>query len=380
MPQANDSAPQPGAWAVPPGSWGPTPPEPPKRRRPIWPLVLTGVVVFGLVAGLLVWRPWVTRAPSPVTAVAASSKNATSATITWTPPKGGTRPDHYLISRDGRQVGQAQNGKTSYTDTGLSPGSTHDYTVVAASGDLKSQPAARVEVVTLTPAPVKLSGGKATWSTVTFSWAPSPLGPTPGQYLVYDGTTLAATLPGTTTTYTVSGLSPSHDCQCTVVAKWGSAASSPSETLDITALDPPLNGGLSVNLLVQSTPGGDSSLNVGDHWGDVWTFAPSCSGTTCTMTMYAGLRAPGFSPEEFTLQLHGSGSHYSGTASAHISRCRSVNATNTVTLDITANNGGINRGAWTAWTGEMVLNSPYMDVGGGYYCPTQSWRFRVTPG
>jgi hypothetical protein len=371
-------APPPGSGAPPPGSGAPPPAEPPKRRHRIWPLALTGVVVFGLVAGLLTWRPWVTRAPSPVTTVATSSQNATSATITWTPPKGGTRPDHYLISRDGQPVGQAEGGKTSYTDRGLTPGSTHYYTVIAASGDLKSQPAARVKVVTVAPAPIKLSGTGATWSTVTFSWAPSPLGPTPSQYVVYDGSRPVATLPGTATTYTVGGLSPGHGCQCTVVARWGSAASAPSAALAAAALDPPLNGGRPVNLKTLSTPGGDASLSVGDHWGDQWTFAPSCSGTTCKMTVHADLAAPGFVVKEFTVLL-GSGLRYSGSTQAQISRCASVNVTNTITLNIAASNGGVRHGAWTAWTGAMEVSSPYTAVG-DEFCPTQSWRFSVTPG
>jgi hypothetical protein len=79
------------------------------------------------------------------------------------------------------------------------------------------------------------------------------------------------------------------------------------------------------------------------------------------------------------LLLHGSGNDYSGTTNAQISTCVSVNVTNTITLDITANNGGISHGAWTAWTGEMEVGSPYTVVG-SEYCPTQSWRFRVTPG
>jgi hypothetical protein len=374
-------SPPPGAWATPPSPWGqqPPPPEPPKRRRRIWPLVLTGLVVFALVGGLLAWQPWVTRAPSPVTAVATSSQNATSATITWTPPKGGTQPDHYLISRDGQQVGQAADGKTSFTDTGLTPGSAHYYTVIGASGGLKSQPTAQVKVVTMAPPPIKLSGTKATWSTVTFNWSPSPLGPTPSQYVIYDGPSPVATVPGSTTTYTIGGLSPGHGCECTIVAKWGTAASAPSAALTAAALDPPLNGELPVVMKTTSTPGGDASLSAGDHWDDQWTFAPQCSGTACTMTVHADLAAPGFSVKEFTVLMHGSGSHYSGTAKAQISSCVNVDVTNTITLNLAANNGGIRNGGWTAWTGAMDVSSPYT-VTGDEYCPTQSWSFGVTPG
>jgi hypothetical protein len=163
------------------------------------------------------------------------------------------------------------------------------------------------------------------------------------------------------------------------VAEWGSAASDPSATLTAAALDPPLNGDLPVKLKTLSTPGGNASLSVGDHWSDQWTFSPSCSGTTCTMTVYSALAAPGFSVKEFTVLLHGSGGHYSGSTEAEISKCASVADTNTITLSIAANNGRIRDGAWTAWTGAMVVSAPYTVVG-DEFCPAQSWRFDVTPG
>jgi len=55
-----------------------------------------------------------------------------------------------------------------------------------------------------------------------------------------------------------------------------------------------------------------------------------------------------------------------------------IDARNTITLDIAANNGGISHGAWTAWTRVMEVGSPYTVVG-GEYCATQSWRFSVAP-
>ena len=109
------------------------------------------MVVFGLVAGLLVWAPWVTPPPGTPTAIATTSKTATSATVSWTAPQGGTAPDRYLVTRDGRQVGLVPVGQTSYTDNGLAPGSTHYYTITAASGTLRSTATARAKVVTMTP-------------------------------------------------------------------------------------------------------------------------------------------------------------------------------------------------------------------------------------
>jgi hypothetical protein len=147
----------------------------------------------------------------------------------------------------------------------------------------------------------------------------------------------------------------------------------------MTALDPPLNGELPINVTTRSTPGGGASLKDGDHWADSWTFAPSCSGTTCEISVDADLAAPGFAVATFTVPLHGSGNRYSGTTDAKVSTCGSVDVTNTITLDLAANNGGVSHGAWTAWTGVMEVGSPYT-VAGDEYCATQSWRFSVTPG
>jgi hypothetical protein len=186
-------------------------------------------------------------------------------------------------------------------------------------------------------------------------------------------------VPGSTTSYTIQGLSPGHACQCTVAATWGTATSAPSAAVTAATMDPPLNGQLPVTVKTLSTPGGASSLGVGDHWGDEWTFAPRCSGTACTMTVHADLAAPGFSVKEFTVLMHGSGGRYSGTTKAQISSCVNVDVNNTITLTVAAGSGGISNGAWQKWSGAMEVSSPYT-VTGDEYCPTQSWQFGVTPG
>jgi hypothetical protein len=140
---------------------------------------------------------------------------------------------------------------------------------------------------------------------------------------------------GTTTSYTVNGLSPSNGCPCTVVAKWGAVASSPSAELTATALDPPLDGDQQVSVRVLSAPGGDASPSVGDHWDETWTFTPSCSGTACSMSVSL-TEGSSYEPWNFTVPLRGSGSRYSGTTSATDSMCGRVPVTNTITLTIAA--------------------------------------------
>lgn len=104
---------------------GPVPPvpAPPKRRRRTWILALAGVAVLGLMAGLLVWAPW-NQPPAAPAAVVATSRTATSVAVSWSASNGGATPDRYLVLRDGTQVGSVPASRTSFTDNGLAPGTT----------------------------------------------------------------------------------------------------------------------------------------------------------------------------------------------------------------------------------------------------------------
>jgi Fibronectin type III domain len=342
----------------------------------VWPLALTGVLVFGLVAGLLVWAPWDTPPPGAPAAVVATSRTATSVVVSWAASKGGATPDHYMVLRDGTQVGSVAASQTTFTDNGLAPGTTHHYTIIAAAGTQRSSDSVAAKATTITPSPVGLTSVNATWTTVTFHWSPSPLGPTPTAYAIENGGNTLATLPGTTTSYQDTGLSPGHSYQFQVVASWGNAASAPSATLTMTVLAPPLNGNVPLNVNTTSTPGPGASLSVGDHWSDTWVFTPNCTATGCTMTADADLAAPGFRVSEFTVKLHNSGGTYSGSTTAHISKCSTVTDTDTVTLSM-APKGAVTNGAWSTWRGTMQVTSPYTTVG-DYYCAAGGWTFALS--
>src|SRR6516164_4240439 len=174
--------PQPPPWSEPP------PPGPTRsgRRRKTWIIVLSAVVVVGLAVGLIVWAPW-HKVPVAPAAVDAQSPTATSVLVSWTPSKGGATIDHYLIVRDGKQVGSVAASQTSYTDDGLAPGTAHLYTIVAASGTQRSSPSLAIKVTTLAPSPVGLAVGQKTWTTVNFHWSPSPKGPVPSEFVIYGG-------------------------------------------------------------------------------------------------------------------------------------------------------------------------------------------------
>jgi hypothetical protein len=219
----------------------PTGPKRPGRRRARWIFVLAAVAVLGLVAGLLVWAPW-HQVPVAPAAVQAQSPTATSVLVSWAPSRGGATIDRYLVLRDGAQVGSVAAGRTSYVDNGLAPGTTHRYTIIAASGTERSHPSVSAVVRTITPSPVGLAAGPATTTTETFHvtlhWSPPPNGPVPDRYLIIGDYGPVVTLPGTTTSYTATGLLPGTTYTYQVAAMWGSQQSDRSSNLVVSTPTP----------------------------------------------------------------------------------------------------------------------------------------------
>ncbi len=364
----------PGVWADPRFASPPAPPAAPRRRRPVWPLALTGLLVFGLVAGLLVWAPWKTPPPGTPTAVRAVSPKATAAVISWAAPNGGTAPDRYLVLRDGTQVASVPASKRSFTDQGLAPGSAHRYTVIAIAGPLRSGYSAVVLVKTITPSPVRLAGEQETWTTAKIRWSPSPLGPAPSRFAIEYGGKVIATVAGKDHSYDVTGLVPGMLYQYQVIARWGRTQSAPSAPLTVKTMSAPLTGGEPVKVDTVAAPGGGASPAVGDHWTDSWVFTPQCAVSRCTLK--ADIGSPSTGVRQIIVSLHDSGGTYSGSTIAAGSRCGSVETMDTITLSVAAK-GATSDGAWKAWTGTMTLSAPYTPDG-DEYCPAQGWTYSLT--
>ena len=268
--------------------------------------------------------------------------------------------------------------QTSWTDTGLAPGSSHKYTVEAAAGGKQSGAPAKVAVTTITPPPVKLAVSKVTYTSEVLTWSPSPQGPEPDHYTVYDGTTALGTVTGATDSYTLTGLTPGSGHQLTVTAQWGSATSAPATALSAPALFPPLDGSVPVQFKTVSIPSGSVGISVGQHWGDTWQFSSTCSASSCTLTDSGEFAPPDIRGGTFTVKLSASGGRYSGSTTAKLTECGSTSLTDTVTLSLAANSGGVSHGSWTAWQGTMQLSEPYAQVSSTSYCAQQSWQFNLT--
>jgi hypothetical protein len=351
------------------------------RRAKVASLAVAGVVAAGLIAGLVAWSPW---KPNPPASVHATSPTATSVLVSWQAASGIIAgPTSYLVLRDGRQVGSVPASATSWTDHGLTPGVTYRYTVVAA-GLGHSVPSASATVTAITPSPVRLTA-RATHTTVELHWSPSPLGPAPDQYVISNGTTVVATLPRTTTSYTDKGLTPGASFQYTVVAQWGGYFSGPSPAANGATVAAPLSASVPVHVDTTSSPGpGWGAVVAGYHWDDTWNAMPSCTPVDCTMKVIITV-APSDTYEytPFPVTLNPSGAGYSGTAEAQVTGCKTpqqvIPETDTITLTLTPVKGKVRNGAWAAWTGAMVMSAPYLNEGDGY-CPSGTWSFAVTSG
>ena len=362
------------------------PPPPPRRRvfsRRTTIASVAGLVVIGLIAGLIAWSPW---KPNPPADVHATSPSATSALVSWRTAGGLIEgPGSYLVLRDGRQVGSVPASATSWTDHGLTPGVTYRYTVVA-SGWGHSAPSAEAPVTTITPSPARLTES-ATHTTVALHWAPSPLGPAPDHYVLSNGTAVVATLPGTVTSYTDKGLAPGTSFQYTVVSQWGGYFSGPSPAANGATIAAPLSSSVPVHVDTTSSPGTSFGIEVvGYRWDDTWNAMPSCTPGDCTMKLTIAADPPNATTQykPFPITLDRSGAGYSGTTKAQDSVCEIsstdlIPVTDTVSLTLAPVKGKVQNGAWTAWTGTMVVNSPYLNEG-NEYCPSGSWTYALTSG
>jgi uncharacterized repeat protein (TIGR03806 family) len=206
--------------------------------------------------------PTDTAAPTVPTGLAANAASPTSVVLDWVasvdPGAGATGVGGYRIFRNGGATPIGTSTGTTYTDTGLTPNTLYDYTVLAF--DLATPPHASaqsgpVSVTTLpaqtndstppsVPANVVASAVAGSSSQIRLTWSASTDASGISGYRIFrdGGATAIATV--TATSYTDNGLAPSTTYSYTVVALDGatpanaSAASAPaSATTNVAAAD-----------------------------------------------------------------------------------------------------------------------------------------------
>jgi len=91
-----------------------------------------------------------TALPAPTDLSGTASSDGTSATLSWNSPEAAKS---YQVWRDGAQV--ATTIGTGYTDTGLNPGQTYDFSVIAVDADNNASATSDMLAVTMpTPTPL----------------------------------------------------------------------------------------------------------------------------------------------------------------------------------------------------------------------------------
>jgi chitodextrinase len=347
----------------------PPAPRTPLRRRPRLLVAVLAVIV--LVAALVIWAPWV--APGTPTQVQGTSATATSVVVRWTGPSGHTGPSSYLILRDGNQVGSVPSSQTSYTDGGLRPGHSYNYSVVARSWLRRSAPAQASSVRTLTPSPTRLTADRATANSATSHWSAPANSPAPDSYEVLRDGNVVRTVD--TTSYKDVGLSPATSYRYEVVALWDGNRSDPSGPLAIKTATPPLSAarltGSALPVKVRIVANGVvTNLHTGQTWTNAWDFTPRCASGPCAVDVSGSFTPPGFGTKTFKMTLVRHGAVYSGTTRAQITYCSSAPVTDTVRLRITVKKAGAEGTEWLArsWTGTLSLTAPFTTSGGGF-CP-----------
>lgn len=363
------------------------------------------VVVLGLIVALLVWSPWSPN-PGSTTATGAAGQTeavltspgqpngvavalvAGSVRVTWAAPEAGAAVEGYVILRDGVEVATVDASSRLFVDSGLVPGSTHQYQVLAVANGERSLPSASASVTAPAPEPVSLQVTDRGTGSLTLSWAP-PVGvPQPDSYgvLDVDSSDLVMSVDGAMTSATVKDLAPGTEYTFAVVAVWGSSYSDPSaETTAKTRLPAVkaarLTGLLPLKIKVTQTGGG--TLTRGMKWTDNWSFRPACSDGACKTVLAGDITPPGFTVHDFKVTLHRDGAVYTGQTKAQITTCGMTpivrHVQNTVIVRIRVTSGHVVNGEWIAdrWKGTLTLKSPYTTAG-IYYCPAQSVTLSLT--
>jgi len=152
--------------------------------------------------------------PSIPQAVVASPVSVTEIDLSWSSSTDDVGVAGYTITRDGTAVGSVDGVTTSFSDTGLAPGTTYSYTVEAfdAAGN-PSGPSATAEATTpddLEPptVPTDLQATAISSTEIDLDWTASTDDVAVDGYTVYRDGSEVATVDGLTTSFADTGLTP----------------------------------------------------------------------------------------------------------------------------------------------------------------------------
>ncbi|WP_281423175.1 carbohydrate binding domain-containing protein [Paenibacillus oenotherae] len=234
----------------------------------------------------------VSQPPSAPGNPTVTGKTQTSVTLGWTASTGTVTG--YEIWRGATKVGTSAT--TSYTDTGLTAGTAYSYTIKAYNANQVSEASISVSVTTDTgtdtqppTAPTNLVESAKTANSATLGWTASTDNIGVTGYNIYNGSTLAGSVAGTVTSYTVTGLTPNTAYSFTVKAKDAAGnESNASQALSVTTS----NVGSSSNLIVN--PGFETytgTTGVANNWTKSVTSGVTSTFELVTTPVAAGSKA-----------------------------------------------------------------------------------------
>lgn len=173
-------------------------------------------------------NPGDSQAPTAPTSLTVTGKTSTSVSLSWNASTDNVGVTGYKIYNGNTLVATVSGSTLNYNVTGLTANTAYTFTVKAAdaAGNLSSASnavsATTDPVVVDTEAPTVPGNlhvmGAPTSTSVHLMWNASTDNVGVSAYKVYQGSTLAATVSGSTTEYSVTGLSPSTSYTFTVRA------------------------------------------------------------------------------------------------------------------------------------------------------------------
>jgi serine/threonine-protein kinase len=123
---------------------------------------LFGLLLLGGGAGaVLAAHPWSHPPVLQPAGLVVKDKTTGSLTVDWSGPATGPLPDKYEILRDGSVIAAVAGATTDYTDSGLAPGSSHSYQVIAVRGGTKSATSQALSAQTVVPS---LADARLDWN------------------------------------------------------------------------------------------------------------------------------------------------------------------------------------------------------------------------
>jgi hypothetical protein len=178
----------------------------------------------------------------------------------------------------------------------------------------------------------------------------------PDTYEVLRNGTEVASVPGSTTDYTVAGLKPAMTYRLSVVAVRG-GRKSPASTVTVQTAVPSLadavlrwSGRVDVTDVVGNFTENFNTVPIsrspGDSWTESWSFTPECSAGPCKVRFHGNDIG-----NEVTVSLVQNGSTYSGNATENgdwdCGSSTSDPLVSNVYVTVKAAGAGMKKGVWT---------------------------------